>query len=387
MFRRRIAFYFLCLTAIACNYAPDPPPVDAATTEAHNDSLALAAAYEGRTLIERSVKPTLETAAAHANAGDDAADDPAIWVHPSDPSKSLIFGTNKSGGLAAYNLAGKEVAYYDLGKVNNVDILADVPIAGSKITILGCSNRTKQSVDLFSVNPDDGSLTGIAAVPLLVDPKTIDDVYGFCLGRNIDDGTVYAVLNGKNGHLEQYALVAEGKRFNWKLVRQMDFDSQTEGMVADSELGWLYVGEEAVGVWKLPLVPREGERAGPRVQRLLKGGSVKTNPHLVADIEGIALARYADGRGYLVVSSQGNFTYALFERAGDNEYLGSFKITDAPAVDGAEETDGLDVVTDSLSPAFPHGLLVVQDGFNYARGNIVPQNFKYVDWEVVVRPF
>lgn len=32
-----------------------------------------------------------------ANAGD-AADDPAIWVHPHDSEKSKIIGTNKEGG-------------------------------------------------------------------------------------------------------------------------------------------------------------------------------------------------------------------------------------------------------------------------------------------------
>lgn len=29
----------------------------------------------------------------------DAADDPAIWVHPTDPSLSTVIGTDKEGGL------------------------------------------------------------------------------------------------------------------------------------------------------------------------------------------------------------------------------------------------------------------------------------------------
>ena len=39
----------------------------------------------------------------------DAADDPAIWVHPIDAQKSLILGTNKKRGLYVYNLEGEEV--------------------------------------------------------------------------------------------------------------------------------------------------------------------------------------------------------------------------------------------------------------------------------------
>src|SRR3546814_17336752 len=35
-------------------------------------------------------------------------DDPAIWIHPTDPSKSIILGTDKDsdGGLYAYDLEG-----------------------------------------------------------------------------------------------------------------------------------------------------------------------------------------------------------------------------------------------------------------------------------------
>src|SRR3546814_9267545 len=36
------------------------------------------------------------------------ADDPVIWIHPNDPSKRIILGTDKDsdGGLYAYDLEG-----------------------------------------------------------------------------------------------------------------------------------------------------------------------------------------------------------------------------------------------------------------------------------------
>lgn len=42
-------------------------------------------------------------------------DDPAIWIHPTDPSKSLIVGTDKEvgGGLYVYDLSGKIVKKSD----------------------------------------------------------------------------------------------------------------------------------------------------------------------------------------------------------------------------------------------------------------------------------
>src|SRR4249920_1247621 len=50
----------------------------------------------------------------------DAADDPAIWVNPVDPSLSTIIGTNKQAGLAVYDLSGKELQFVNAGQINNV---------------------------------------------------------------------------------------------------------------------------------------------------------------------------------------------------------------------------------------------------------------------------
>jgi 3-phytase len=36
----------------------------------------------------------------------DAADDPAIWAHPSAAEKSLVLGTHKKRGLLVYSLDG-----------------------------------------------------------------------------------------------------------------------------------------------------------------------------------------------------------------------------------------------------------------------------------------
>jgi len=55
------------------------------------------------------------------------SDDPAIWVNPKDPSKSLIIGTDKdiNGGLFVFNLEGKiqkDLSVTGLQRPNNVDI-------------------------------------------------------------------------------------------------------------------------------------------------------------------------------------------------------------------------------------------------------------------------
>ncbi|HMB59178.1 MAG TPA: phytase, partial [Xanthomonadales bacterium] len=91
--------------------------------------------------------------------------------------------------------------------------------------------------------------------------------------------------------------------------------------------------------------------------------------------------------GYLLASNQGADSYALYTRESDHEFLGLFHVVadEATGIDGASETDGLDVTSANLGDAFPHGVFVVQDG-----RNITPedrQNFKLVPWEDIAAAF
>ena len=45
----------------------------------------------------------------------DAADDPAIWRNPIDPSRSIVIGNDKGGALEVYDLAGARIQRIDRG--------------------------------------------------------------------------------------------------------------------------------------------------------------------------------------------------------------------------------------------------------------------------------
>ena len=116
---------------------------------------------------------------------------------------------------------------------------------------------------------------------------------------------------------------------------------------------------------------------------------------LVPDIEGLDLYYSADGKGYLLASSQGDSSYAVYSREGNNEYLGSFVIGDNGEIDQVNESDGLDVINVNLGSAFPNGLAVFQDGANDPQ-NAVPDeeelennstNFKFVPWDDIANRF
>ena len=75
----------------------------------------------------------------------------------------------------------------------------------------------------------------------------------------------------------------------------------------------------------------------------------------------------------------------VHHRAPPHAYRGTFRVGEAAAVDGVEDTDGLLVVSAPLDPRYPMGLLVVQDRANLAPdGAEANQNFKLVSWRDVL---
>lgn len=341
------------------------------------DQAALEEAYRDQKKISRQVMADIETEPVSANEFDDAADDPAIWFNKADPSKSVVFGSNKKGGIVAYNILGEKNQYYAVGNVNNVDVTYDFQHNESVIDILGGSNRSSQGIDLFEIK-EDGSLNDLSQGRFLMDTTIVDDIYGFCFGKG-QDGKSYVFINGKNGLIRQYQLVSQGGMVELKLVREIQVDSQPEGMVVSQGRQTIFIGEEAKGIWMVDMHPDS-------TTKILVPGSGEDNENIKFDIEGLTILN-ANGKEWLIASSQGNFSYAVFDMANDYKYLGSFVISNGETIDGAEETDGIDVISDSLSEQFPKGIFIAQDGFNYDGEKQKPQNFKIVDLRKIYKVF
>lgn len=304
----------------------------------------------------------------------DSADDPAIWAHPTDPAQSLVIATDKKAGLYLYDMQGKVVQFLPNGKMNNVDLREDFELGGEKIVLVTASNRTDKSIAIYRLDTVNRKLVNIADG---VQPTGLGDPYGLCMYRDTDNGRTYVFINGDDTRKRQWELLAtRNGRVQAKLVRDMTFDSQTEGCVADDVSGALYVNEEDVGLWRLSARP-EGGNEKTIVER------IADNPAVKDDYEGVGIYDLGDGRGYIVVSSQGNDTYAVYRREGQQEYLGSFAVVADPVrgIDGISETDGLEVTSHNLGPGFEHGAMIAQDG-----RNVMPvenQNYKYVPWQAI----
>ncbi|MEM7019686.1 MAG: phytase, partial [Pseudomonadota bacterium] len=302
----------------------------------------------------------------------DAADDPAIWVHPDDPMKSLIIGTQKRSGLYVYNLQGEVVQFLPDGRLNNVDLRSGFMLGGKSITIVAATNRSDNSVTLYKLSAENPRLTK-AAPPI---PSGFEEPYGLCMYHEQITNTYYVIATDTRGNVNQWQLRTTDGQITADLQRSFDVGSQAEGCVTDDELGHLYISEEEEALWKYSASP-----AGGNARAEVDGVD---SPEIEADLEGISIYYGDNGTGYLIVSNQGADNYALYRREGDNEFLGMFHIiaNTSNGVDGASESDGLDITNQTLGNNYPQGLMVVQDGRN--RMPTDKQNFKLISWKDIM---
>jgi 3-phytase len=318
------------------------------------------------------VRPTVETEPV-LGVGD-AADDPAIWADPANPARSLVLGTDKKGGMNLYDMQGRLLQYRPDGKLNNVDLRDGFLLDGKPVVLATASNRTDQTISIYRLDTKRRELVDVADGP---QPTGFADPYGLCMYHDAADGATYVFVNGDDTGMRQWRLDARGNgKVGAVAVRDFSFDSQTEGCVADDASAALFVDEEDVALWRMGARPGDGA-AKTAVDR------VEANPAVKADLEGLGIYDLGNGRGYIVVSSQGNDTYAVYRLEGDHAYLGSFAVVANPAlgIDGISETDGLEVTSRNLGPGFEHGAMIAQDG-----RNVMPaanQNYKYVPWTAI----
>lgn len=297
-------------------------------------------------------------------------DDPAIWVNPADPLKSRVLGTDKDFGLVVFDLDGKTLQKFPDGRLNNVD-LRTVRLGGRDVTLVAASKREDNTIVFYTIDPD-GVVAHASPFAFPGAPETIKyDIYGIGL-YEANDGALSVVANFKTGDVVQWRVGGTPDKLELTYARRWMIPSQPEGVVADDQLGLLYIGEEDAGIWRFdadPDAPTDGVLVDTVGSACLP----------VDDVEGMGVYATGPESGWLVVSAQGVNRYALYPRKPDEDgkqpCIGSFNIATG-ATDPVGETDGLDVTSVALGADFPAGLMVVQDDRNEG----FSRNFKYVSW-------
>jgi 3-phytase len=297
-------------------------------------------------------------------------DDPAIWVNPKDASKSIVFGTDKetNGAVYAFDLDGKiieEKTIRNLQRPNNVDVEYGFQLNDSvAVDILAFTEREKQQIRLFSL-PNMKPLDG-GGFPVFEDEDIFEQKLpmGIGLYKSPLDTSIYAIVGRKAGprdnYLYQYKLLMDSSEVKIDLVRKFgkfSGEKEIEAIAVDDEMGFVYYSDEGVCIRKYHAEPSQGNE-----ELSCFGGE-----HFLEDIEGIAIATYPKGLGYLIVSDQQKGQFNIFSRKR-NAFIKAVNLTTL-------ETDGCEVVTVPLNDTFPNGLFAAMND---------EKNFYFYDLEKVL---
>lgn len=172
--------------------------------------------------------------------GDANADDPAIWVNPGRPGKSVVLGTLKNGGLTVFDLTGKElqhVATPSDGRFNNVDLVTGVLVGGKLRDLAVVTDRGLDKLRVYSVDQrgaDAGRqvLTDVTSptAPLVFSKDTAEvqeqrTAYGVA-ALNLGGQAFVAVSRRSETRIGLFRLVADrGGKISYQAVKQFDLPS------------------------------------------------------------------------------------------------------------------------------------------------------------------
>ena len=320
------------------------------------------------------VSPSGQTASVPSFNG---ARDLAVWIHPTDATQSLIVASDQNSGVVLFQLDGGFVTQNSTPQPIAVDLRYNFPLGGQRIALIAASQRLQNGrIGTFTISTDGGAqLQDVSVLSNITNVTPGAIIAGLAMYQSPISGNYYAFITDTDGGLQEWQLFDDGTgRVNGSRVRTLSLSSAAEGCVADDLNSQLYVAEEAVGIWKIGAEPDAG------TTRVLIDST--DGGHLAAPVKGLALYRTRTGSGYLVASSQGNLTYAVYKREPGNAYVGSFQV-DAGV--GPLKTNGLDVSNFGLGTAFPEGVFIAQNALSND-SNTGP-NFKLIPWGVIARAF
>ena len=179
-------------------------------------------------------------------------DDPAIWIHPTNPQESLVIGTDKDtdGGLYVFNLQGKIIKKSEtIKRPNNVDIAYGLQIDGVLTDIAVTTERETNKIRIFSL-PDLKPLDN-GGIPVF-EGELERDPMGIAIYTRPSDKAVFAIVGRKSGpsgsYLWQYELKGTSNaKVEATLVRKFGAYSgkkEIEAIAVDNELGAVYYCDE-----------------------------------------------------------------------------------------------------------------------------------------------
>jgi 3-phytase len=300
------------------------------------------------------------------------SDDPAIWIDPLNPARSLVLGTDKAvdGGLYAFGLDGRIVrSVTQLQIPNNVAIAQGVSLGGEPTDLAVVTEAGAGRVRVFrlpGLEPVDGG--GIRVF------ETGRQPWGVATWTRPSDGAVIVTLSSlpapARNALWQYRIEDAGDG-SVRLVKVREFGTfsrirEVEGIAVDAELGFVYYSDETHGVRKYFVDP-ESSGDGSELAEFARTG-------FAGDHEGISIMPTGTGTGYVLVSDQAAGFLRIFPREGAEGQPHRHDLRASVRI-SAVDSDGNDATAVPL-PGFPRGLVVAMS---------TDRTFHYYAWEDIAR--
>lgn len=303
-------------------------------------------------------------------------DDPAIWINPHDPAKSLIIGTDKDaeGALYVFDLYGKAIdslVVRGIQRPNNVDVGYGLDLGGRTVDFAVTGERMTSRLRFFSL-PDMKEINagGIEVYQGELGPD-FRDLMGVALFQDKESGKNFVIVGRKNGptdgtYLWQYEILGQDGGISLNLVRKFGAYSgkkEIEAIAVDAELGYVYYSDEGVGVRKYFADPAKGN------EEL----AFFATEGFSDDHEGISIYKVDDGTGYILVSDQGAGLFHVFPREGAVSNPHEHNLITKIAI-GTISSDGSETTSMALGSEFPHGLFVAMSD---------DKTFRIYRWEAI----
>lgn len=306
------------------------------------------------------VNPVVSTAPVPSDA-----DDPAIWIHPSAPGKSLVLGTDKiekTGGLYVFDLNGKIVQKFTgMDRPNNVDVEQGFLLGGKLVDLAVVTERKQKRLRIFAIDRESGRLSDVSGeTRVFVDSKGSEaEPMGISLFKRPSDRSVFAVVAPKTGpnqgYLGQYLLIANNGKVDLQFVRRFgefsglnaEGEGEIEALAIDDARGVIAYSDELFAVRSAAVDPFASDSAGFHFG--LSG--------YLGDREGLAFV----SNGFFLSTDQvenGSRVY-VYPRTLTSGVKPLHRV-DTPS----DSTDGLDATATPLGSKFPRGMVVMMDSKN-----------------------
>lgn len=282
-------------------------------------------------------------------------DDPAIWIHPTDPKRSLILGTDKgdsTGGIYAYDLEGKIVnRILDLPRPNNIDIEYGYVSEGDTFDIAAFTLRNGDQMRILRLPEmvfiDNGGIDVFSGEDIIAP-------MGIGIYKDPATQSISVIVGRKSGpdgsYLWQYLLTDSSGVMKTTVVRKFGAfkgGNEIEAICVDDAAGYVYYADEGAGIRKYYASPdSNGVELAFFGQRDFK-----------EDHEGISIYPTGNTSGYILISDQQANCFNVYPREGSptNPHAHN-RILSIPF--STNESDGSDVTSVAIPGVFPNGFFV-----------------------------